>query len=261
MALPIIEKFGPPQYGRMKGYEGFCVHTPENGDITVEGAIATAVWQAGPKNTSGGSYHGLLGYDSDLGTPADWRAWVLVKTVPFNKIAGGISTRRDSIWQPSRFPVLQLLSDAAYNDPNAYLHQISVSGNASWWSNKLSTGAGRAEYRGMLIALARWIRRLERSYNYDSVLSQHRYWQTNRTDMDGLELMDWVMEEYEKLIVQPPPPPSTEELKARIADLESDLADAQELILRVRNRLTRQLNDKDAEFAAVIAAAERGKAI
>lgn len=237
MGLPVIEQFGAPTYGRLKGHEGIVFHTPENGSVSIEAAVATARWQAGTGNTSGGSYHGILGYDDDLGPMSDPAAWVLVKTVPFGQIAGSISTRRDSIWQPERFPWLkELLSDAAYADPNSYLHALTPSGNAAWWSNRLSTDAGRKEVRGALIALARWVRRLERTFDYDAVLNLHRHWQTNRTDPDGLNFGDLVLDEYEQLgsaIPEPTPEPTQPtraELVAQIATLTTERDEARQLL-------------------------------
>lgn len=256
MALPKIDLFGPPDYGSLKGNEGIVFHTPENAGITVSDAMATAKWQATSSNSSGGSYHGILGWDSNRGPASDPDAWVLVKTVPFGHIAGSISTNRDpSIWQPGRYPwIEQLLSPAAYADPNAYLHALCLSGRAAWWSDKLSTAAGRDEVRGAIIRLAQWVKRLESIYDYDALLTLHRHWQTNRTDPDGLNFKDLVLDEYDKLFAstasttqEPAPAPETtwaDKMKQQVADLEAanaklraDLDGKKDVISTLRNRL------------------------
>lgn len=255
MGLAVIRAFGAPDYGAMKGQEGLVFHTPENTGPTVEEALATAEWQAAERNTSGGSYHGILGHDDELGPMSDWQAWVLVKSVPFNRIAGSMTSRRDAIWAPGRFPWLaQLLSDAAYADPNAYLHALSLSGKAAWWSAKLSTPAGYAEVRGAIVALARWVRRLEREFKYDSVLSLHRHWQTNRSDPDGLNFADLVLDEYEQLGQAQEPAPV--DYQSVVAGLEADVADAQRDVRRLRRRI----RVKNGALDASIAAAQEGRA-
>lgn len=204
MGFDRIVSLGAPNYGKLKGKEGLVLHTPENFDPSIEAAIATARWQAGTGNTSGGSYHGILGHDDERGPMSDGEAWVLVQTVPFSDIAGSITSNRDpSVWRPDRFPRLKtMLSDAAYKDPNAYLHALALGGKAAWWKAKISTAAGRAEVRGAFIALAVWVRRLEVQYDYDAFLNQHRFWQINRSDADGgittleLQLQELVLDEY-----------------------------------------------------------------
>lgn len=249
MSLPVIEQLGAPDYGQLHGQEGIVFHTPENGDPSVAGALSTARWQATSGNTSGGSYHGILGHDASLGPMSDPDAWVLVKTVRFGHIAGSISTRRDAVWQPGRYPwIAKLLSPAAYADPNAYLHALCLSGNAAWWSTQLSTDAGRAKVRGALVAMARWVRRLEQLYDYDAVLTLHRHWQTNRTDPDGLSFADLVLDEYLRLFATPKPPAPT------VADLSAALADRDATIERLRRRL----RGKDAQLTAAVTAGQAG---
>lgn len=241
----------------MKGYEGTVFHTPENGSPTLAAAIATVRWQATDKNTSGGSYHGILGFDESKGLPmSDRRAWVLAKSVHFGQIAGSISTRRDDIWHPERYAVLQLLSDAAYADPNAYLHALCLGGNAAWWSDKLATPDGRAEVRGALVRLAQWVLHLERLYDYDSVLNLHRMWQTNRSDPGPILFTEYVMDEYEKIVAARDDDPTKEELTASVASLTDQVKHLQ----AQRNRLRSRLDAKDASFAALIAEAQKGAA-
>jgi hypothetical protein len=245
MALAKIDLFGAPEYGALKGEEGAVFHTPENASPSIEDAIATARWQATASNSSGGSYHLILGYDDDLGLMSNPNAWVAVKTVRFTRIAGSISTRRDSIWQPDRFPWLQqMLSPAAYADPNAYLHALCLSGKARWWSEKLSTKAGRAEVNGAIIRMAQWVKRLEDEFDYDSVLNLHRHWQTNRTDPDGLNFADLVLDAYAALTAAPAPAP-----QVTVAELQSTIA-AKDLRIQ---RLEARLDDKNTSFDAALA--------
>lgn len=259
MTLAKIDQFGAPDYGVLKPVEGVVFHTPENTDPSIEAAVSTARWQATAGNSSGGSYHGILGYDNDLGPMSDPNAWVLVKTVPFGHIAGSISTNRDpAVWQPDRYPwINRLLSDAAYADPNAYLHALCLGGKAAWWSNKLSSAAGRAEVRGAIVALARWVRHLERRFDYDALLTLHRHWQTNRSDPDGLNFTDLVLDEYERLfLVQPAEPPKTyiqAELDAAIA---AALAPKDATIRTLRGRLAAKDKNVGAAQRALVAARE-----
>ena len=250
MAFDRINVFGAPNYGKLKGTEGIVFHTPENNDPSIEAAVATARWQASTGNTSGGSYHGILGHDDSIGPMSDGESWVLVQTVPFSDIAGSISTNRDpKIWQPGRFPRLkELLSDAAYADPNAYLHALCLGGKAAWWTQKLGTAAGLAEVRGALVALAVWVRRLEVQYGYDAFLNLHRQWQTNRTDPDGLNFADLVLDEYRaRFFPQPEPVPSPvtytqEQLDAAITAATADLTER-------NRRLSLRLAAKDSHIA------------
>lgn len=269
--LPTITQMGAPNYGRLKGKEGIVFHTPENATPSIEDAIATAKWQAGSSNTSGGSYHGILGYDDDLGPMSDPKAWVLVKTVPFTDIAGSISTNRDpAIWQPGRFPwIKELLSPAAYADPNAYLHALCLGGRAAWWSRKFETEAGAKEVHGAVVAMAKWVRRLEGLFDYDAVLTLHRMWQTNRTDPDGLDFADRVLVEYERLRLQsggttgePVEGPTKAELEAKVADLEAQVLTLTEDLGESRDRnarLIRRMGEKDKQFSNIITSANLGK--
>lgn len=268
--LPVISQLGAPNYGRLHGKEGIVFHTPENTDPSIEAAIATAKWQATSGNSSGGSYHGILGYDDDLGPMSDPDAWVLVKTVPFTDIAGSLSTRRDDVWAPARYPWIgQLLSDAAYADPNAYLHALCLGGKAAWWSSKLSTLEGRAEVRGAIVAMARWVKRLENLFDYDAVLTLHRHWQTNRSDPDGLNFADLVLDAYEKLgaastAPEPAPEPTWAERMKHVEELEATVATQQGIIKHLRERVTAvdaPATEIIAAAAAITAAAQKIKEV
>lgn len=190
---PSIDLYGAPQYGPLGPPEGWAIHTPENLNPSLAQAIATARWQADPaRNRSGGSYHGLLGHDG----PEAWYEcqspdhWVLVRSVAWNLAAGGISTRRDSIWAPDRYPRLrQVLSSGAYADPNRFLHQLAISGRAAQYVE-------HGYPRGLILALVRWIFTLERAYRYDAFLTLHRWWQNNRTDPGPEKLVPMLLTEY-----------------------------------------------------------------
>jgi hypothetical protein len=223
MAVITVDAYGAPSYGPLRGVEGIVAHTPENADPTLAAAIAIAKWQASSSNVSGGSYHGIAGHNSakyphGIAGCTEESHWTMVRSVRWDQAAGGLSTRRDSIWQPGRYPWIEaLLSDAAYADPNGFMHQISISGKAAWY-------VANGYPLGLRKMLAEWIITLESAYKYDAVLTQHRMWQTNRSDPGPLDLWDKVLVEYEKKkaapVVTPTPTPTTPtiaSLTARIA--------------------------------------------
>lgn len=201
-----VDQYGAPSYGAIgRPVAGKIFHTPENVDPTLAQAIAVAKWQASASNTSGGSYHGILGHNAshtwvDCTNPDHW---TMVRSVPWDKASGGVSTRRDSIWQPERFPwIKQLVHAQAYSDPNKYFHQIALSGKAAQYVQ-------HGYPKGAVIALAEWVKILEKAYSYDSVMTLHRMWQTNRSDPGPLNLADLILDEYQKLN-QPAPVPVPE---------------------------------------------------
>lgn len=203
------DQYGAPSYGPIgRPVAGQVYHTPENADPTLASAIAIAKWQASASNTSGGSYHGILGHDSvkfnhPIKDCVDPTHWTMVRSVPWDKASGGLSTRRDSIWAPSRYPwIKQMVHAAAFADPNKYMHQIALSGKAAWY---VTNGYPK----GAVIALAEWCKILEKAYTYDAVLTLHRHWQTNRSDPGPLTLPDLVVTEYIRLNTPAPVPVPT----------------------------------------------------
>lgn len=226
-----VDQYGAPSYGAIgRPPAGIVFHTPENADPTLASAIAIAKWQAGSTNTSGGSYHGILGHDSvrfphAIAGCTEASHWTMVRSVPWDQAAGGLTSARDpAIWQPDRYPwIKQLLPAAAYSDPNRWLHQISLSGKAAWYvTNGYPSGAVKA--------LAEWVDILEKAYKYSALIMLHRHFQTNRTDPGPLTLPDLVVAAWEALVnppaptpapapTPPPPPPAPSEadvLKGRI---------------------------------------------
>lgn len=234
MTVSTIDAYGAPNYGPIgTPPAGIVFHTPENVDHTLTQAVAVAKWQASSANTSGGSYHGILGYDQSRGNMDNPDAWVMVRSVPWNKAAGGLSTRRDSVWAPQRYPwIQQLLPKAAFADPNKWMHQISLSGKAAWYTE-------HGYPRGAVIRLAEWVKILEDAYKYNAVMTLHRHWQTNRSDPGPLNLADLVLEEYNKLNAptQPEPtiPPDPQAIE----------------IANLNNRLALKNTDIDAAIAAL----------
>ena len=187
--VAVYDNYGAPQYGALAQPEGLIFHTPENPSIYLSSAVAVTTWQASPGNSSGGSYHGVLAC-RDGTDPADYRNWVMVRSVPWNRIAGGVTSKRTNPpWDPVGW-LDDLLSSAATYDPNKYHHQIALSGRAAWYR-----GTPISTWRGAVVRAAQWCRILEVAYRYNCVLSEHTNWQSNRSDATGY-LADAVLEEY-----------------------------------------------------------------
>jgi hypothetical protein len=127
-------------------------------------------------------------------------AWVMVRSVPWNLAAGGLSSDHGSWhWNPDRYPwIRQMLSTTAFNDPNRWLHQIAISGKALWYVQN-------GYPKGVLIRIAEWVRTLELAYGYDALLTLHRHWQTDRSDPGPLDFCDRVLVEYNRLYYPPIP--------------------------------------------------------
>lgn len=209
MTLPVVEVLGAPSYGPAGPFEGDVYHTPEGVDMSLAAAIAMARWQAGPGNTSGGSYHGIVGFDETVSDDMDEPdGWTMVASVSWDLAAGGLSSARDHIWRPDRYPqIAATLSPIAYYDPNRFMRQIALSGKASQY-------AMQGYPRGLVIRLAEWIIEDERNFRYDALLTAHRMWQTNRTDPGPLELVEdggLLITAYHELVsapdvpIEPPP--------------------------------------------------------
>ena len=252
MALATVDQYGAPTYGPL-GYradltrtgviEGIVFHTPENATIFLANAIALARWQADrAANTSGGSYHGIIAC-RDGADPQLESSWVMVRSVPWDLAAGGLSSSRDpAIWQPGRHPWIKAnMAPTAYGDPNAFLHQISLSGRTAWY-------AANGFPKGLLTTLAKWVKTLEGAYRYDALLMEHTMFQTNRSDVTG-RLADAVMAEYTRLYLQPQPVDEAEALRRQVASLQSQVT-----------TLTGRITKKNAAFTAAAADIAAGKA-
>lgn len=201
MALSTVDAYGAPSYGPIgRPPAGIVFHTPENVDFSLEQAISVARWQAGSGNTSGGSYHGILGWDSARSMD-DPDAWVMVRSVPWDQAAGGISTvRTNPPWNPDRYPwIRELLPADAFRDPNRWLHQISLSGKAAWY-------ATNGYPAGLVTRTAEWVKTLEDAYGYNAILTLHRHWQTDRFDPGPENFTDLVLAEYNRLFPTLPAP-------------------------------------------------------
>lgn len=211
MPLTTVDAYGAPSYGAIgRPPAGVVFHTPENADHTLPQAINIAKWQATAGNTSGGSYHGILGYDAAKGSMVNPEAWVMVRSVPWNLAAGGLSGDHGAWhWNPDRYPWIRAsLPLIAFNDPNRWMHQIAISGKAAWY---VQNGFPL----GLLIRVAEWVKTLEVAYGYDALLTLHRHWQTDRSDPGPLTFADQVMVEYDKLYNPPIPVPP----KPRFSDV------------------------------------------
>jgi hypothetical protein len=205
MSLSTVDAYGAPSYGPIgRPPAGMVFHTPENADNSLAQAINTANWQASAGNTSGGSYHGILGYDATRGTMDVPDAWVMVRSVPWDQAAGGLSSQRTNPpWAPDRYPWMRALLPAeAFRDPNRWMHQISLGGKASWYEQN-------GYPSGLVTQSARWVKTLEDAYGYDSILTLHRFWQTDRLDPGPENFTDLVLAEYGRLYGGAPPPEPT----------------------------------------------------
>lgn len=220
-----VKLLGPPDYGPLKGMRAVVLHTTEGGR-GAEGARATAVWQASTGNTSGGSYHEIVGHDPGEVT--------VVRTVRDGRIAGGISTRRDSIWiADTDAELAQLMGADAVADPNAFVYQISIAGTvkfyvANGWPNRL------------VRALARRIRRVETHYGVkDIFVTGHYRFQSNRSDPSKI-LIPKIIAAYNDIYspeqTAPPPPVEADPDQAEIDKLQAQLADASHDLRLARDR-------------------------
>lgn len=217
-----VDQYGAPSFGPLgRPVAGFIFHTPENVDPTLAQAIAIAKWQASSGNTAKGSYHGILGHDSAkfphsyMLNCEDPEHWVMVRSVPWDQAAGGVTTYRGTdVWAPERYPWMkQLVHAQAYADPNKYFHQIALGGKAAQYVQN-------GYPKGAVIAIAQWVKILERAYGYDAVLTLHRFWQLNRTDPGPENFADLVLEQYHLLGV-PAPVPTPEPVPEPVNPLQA----------------------------------------
>lgn len=204
---PTADIFPPPRpatFGPRKGSEGVSWHTTEATATTRAAAVGTATWQ----RTHPGSYGWIIYDPASPGTPPGGGALL---TVPYLEASGGMNPGTagapSPYWRPERFPWLkQLLSPAAYADPNAHLLNIAFSGRTA------DLVAGLAARRGDVLRmvtvaaeLALWIER--QPWGADNlVFTGHLHWQTNRSD-PGQPIIDAILTRMQELVRPAPPPP------------------------------------------------------
>lgn len=181
-------QLGAASFGRRRGTEGVVFHTTESVGQDMAAARATARWQ----ETNPGSYNFIIAVDGTL------------LSVPYLEAAGGLNPASRS-WAPGRFPWLrQLLSPAAYADPNAYLVNVAFAGRAAdferaGWPVSMVDQAAR---------LVRWVEAAEWGAD-NAILSRHADWQSNRSD-PGTRLIAAVLARYAELGPAPAPAPPAE---------------------------------------------------
>lgn len=176
---------GPTAFGMRKGHEGIIWHTTEAAGTNRSAAVGTANWQ----KTNPGSYNFII-YDGGV-----------LLTVPYMEASGGVNPA-SSAWAPGRFPWLkQLLTPAAYVDPNAYLMNIAFSGKAA----ELAAGNYPANMIDTAARLVIWFE--ASAWGKDNaVMSSHANWQSNRSD-PGAGVVDRILARYEAIKNPPAPVP------------------------------------------------------
>lgn len=184
-------QLGPHTYGRRPKTYGVVLHTTEGPNSSMAAAKGTATWQSpgGGGWAGGGSYNFILTDDGPL------------LTVPYLEAAGGLSGTHDPAWwRPDRFPWLkQSLPAVAYNDPNLYMLQLSVSGKTSQLQSyprihRIAEDAAK---------IIKWAEDSDWAEN-NLVVSGHFNWQTDRSDPSQW-FVDLVMEKYMALVTPQPP--------------------------------------------------------
>lgn len=189
---------GAPNYGVRKGTAGIVFHTTEGADASEAAALATVRWQGSPGNASGGSYHFVL-YDKPLGA---------ILSVPYKDIAGSVNPSPSRRWSRDKYPWMpELLGEAAYADPNAYLLAISLSGK---------TGVFREQgYPPNMVDTAAhlviWAEE-QPGWPDNMPLTAHFQWNTLRSD-PGPAFIDLVLARYREI----KHPPSTPEVSVATA--------------------------------------------
>jgi hypothetical protein len=213
-------------------WEGICFHTTESHGQDIATAISTVKWQGTTGNKSNGSYHLVFGRKPD-------GKYAAIRSVRADKAAGGISTRRDSIWRPDRYPELkQYLSAAAYADPNAYLFNVAISGDTIDFE--------RHGYPDALITALAWMvihfetpgtlapKEQMHLGPWGAFLCGHYEWQTNRTDPGPL-LLNKVLAEYARLKKPATPKPTNP-----APNWQAIAEDRQEEITRLRGVVSKR---------------------
>jgi hypothetical protein len=141
-------------------------------------------------------------FPHDIASCDESMHWVMVRSVPWNKAAGGLSGDHGIWhWRPDRYPDIQAtITPEAFADPNRWFHQISLGGRAAWY-------VANGYPRGMVTALAMWVKTLEDNYGYDSKLTTHSMWQSDRSDPGPITIIDDILNEYGRLYIASPVDP------------------------------------------------------
>lgn len=193
MAFPLDRiVLGPQHYGVRPATLGAVFHTTEGADSSLASALATIKMQSpgGSLYAGGGSYSFILTDDGP------------VLSVPYLEAAGGLTLlRTNPPWNPGRFPWLkQLLSPAAYDDPNAYLLQVCVSGKTA----ALPTYPKIARIVDDAARIVMWAE-AQPEISDNLILMNHANWQTDRSDA-GQWFLDQVLARYAVLKKAVPAP-------------------------------------------------------
>ena len=192
MAFPTDDiVLGPRTYGLRKGHEGVVLHTTEGSGPSRAAAVATAQMQSpgGSLYAGGGSYNFII-YDGGV-----------LLTVPFMESAGSLTLKRTNPpWAPKPW-LKDMLSPAAYSDPNAYLMAVCFSGKAA----DLAAGKYPANMIDSAARLIRWFE--QQSWAPDNaIVMGHADWQSDKSD-PGAGVVDRVLARYAEIVNPPPPPP------------------------------------------------------
>lgn len=238
---------GPASFGLRKGTEGIVWHTTEGSGFSRTAAVGTANWQ----KSNPGSYNWII-YDGGL-----------LLTVPYLEASGGLATGLAPIWQPGRFPWLkEMLSPAAYADPNAYVLNVAFSGKTA----DIVAGKMPANMYETAARLTKWVEQQAWGKD-DQVMMGHLHFQTNRSD-PGAGTIEKILQVYGNLFnpaPTPPPPPDFEAMyKAevlKVTDLTAKLRAERTKVATLNERIRKKDLVFDALVKNVASQVASGKAI
>ncbi len=223
---------GPATFGARKGTEGIIWHTTEAAGFSRSAAVSTAEWQ----KSNPGSYNWII-YDGGL-----------LLTVPYLEASGGVNPASPA-WAPERYPWLkQMLSPAAYADPNAYLLNVAFSGRtADILAGKMPPNMYETAAR-----LTKWVE--EQAWGKDDqVFSGHLHWQSNRSD-PGQPTIDRILSEYARLFSTPATPPPAADYKALYIAEQAKVADLTTKLTAERSKVAALTAERDALQRKIAAA-------
>ena len=225
MAFPTDDiLLGPRAYGARKGHEGIVYHTTEGSGPSRAAAVATAKEQSagGSLYAGGGSYNFII-YDGGV-----------LLTVPYLESAGSLTLKRTNPpWAPKPW-LKDMLSPAAYLDPNAYLMAISFSGKAA----DLAAGKYPANMIDSAARLLIWFEQSDFGAN-NAIVMGHADWQSDKSD-PGAGVVDKILARYSE--IQNPPVPVDyralyEAEKAKTATLQTTIQAQTQTIAQLKTRI------------------------